>query len=161
MCFDALPEYQSGLMASEMASSNQQLAQFQSNAAKKRGTAVASRIRLNAMSVVGTQRAAAAAQNVLIDEGTPLEFQIDTHRLAELDALEAINNARREAWGYHAQSRIYDFEGDVARRVGTSRAFASVQQGIFDNASAAPTEPPGASNDKFGGFHGSTPASGP
>lgn len=154
MCFDAPALYQAGSMSQDLARTNERVAEFQARDALQRGGEAVRRIREAGTVVVGAQRAAIAGQNILVDAGTALDLQAQTRRLAELDALETQNNAKREAWGYRAQSRIYGFQGQMARRAGASAAYASILGGFLDAATfgQSQTTPLGSlPNDRFGG----------
>lgn len=60
--------------------------------------------RLRTGQMIGTQRAAMAANGGLVDEGTNSVLQQDTAQLGELDALTIQNNAAREAYGLKVQA---------------------------------------------------------
>lgn len=64
-----------------------------------RGRKAADEHRIGVKGLVGTQRAAFAAQGVLVDEGSPEQVQLDTLTLGELDARKIENNAIEEAFG--------------------------------------------------------------
>lgn len=53
--------------------------------------------------VIGAQRAAAAANGLLVDQGTPAMLQEDTARLGDLAIAEIRENAARTAAGYRIQ----------------------------------------------------------
>lgn len=57
--------------------------------------------------MIGSQRAAMAANGVQLDSGSPLRLQEDTARLGNVDALTIRNNAAREAYGYQLQGLSY------------------------------------------------------
>lgn len=77
----------------------------------ERGQRAANRQRQDAKGLVGSQRAAAAASGVEVNDGSALDVQADTAALGELDATTIANNAAREALGYKAQASGYRQQG--------------------------------------------------
>lgn len=73
-------------------------------------------------SLVGSQRAALAAQGIEIDSGSALDVQLESIGLGEKDRLEILNNAAREAWGYKVQAQDYTNKGNLAFYAGKTQA---------------------------------------
>lgn len=71
--------------------------------ARVRGAQQADWKRVEGEQLIGTQRAAMAANGGVIDQDTNALIQQDTAQLAEFDALTISNNAAREAYGYEVQ----------------------------------------------------------
>lgn len=93
---------------------NARIARIQAADALKRGEFGASAVRRKAKQVQGAQRAATAAQNIVVDEGTALDLQNETADMAELDIMTIRNNAWREAWGYEVQAGNLQSQGRFA-----------------------------------------------
>lgn len=72
--------------------------------AMARGRQDAGLQRLRTQQMIGTQRAAAAANGGDVNDGSNALIQEDTAALGELDALTIQNNAAREAYGYKVQA---------------------------------------------------------
>lgn len=71
--------------------------------ARARGEADAQRRQQELSVLEGRQRAALAANGVVVDEGSALEIVEQTAARSELDALTIRSNAEREALGFEAQ----------------------------------------------------------
>src|SRR5688572_4523364 len=89
-----------GAHQKRMAGINAELAEMQADDAIKRGDKEAEGVRRNAKKMIGSQRAALAAQGIEIDDGSALEIQDETRAIATEDALQIKNNAWRTAWGF-------------------------------------------------------------
>jgi len=74
------------------------------NDAKVRGAIESDQARVQTQQLIGTQRAAQAANGGLVNEGSNAIIQQDTAQLGELDALTISNNAAREAYGYQVEA---------------------------------------------------------
>ena len=99
---------------------NRAYAESQANDALARGEDEARRARLATRMMVGAQRARMAANNVRIDSGTPLQVQMDTRMLGELDVMTIRENARREAAGFRNQGSQYATQAALTRASGDS-----------------------------------------
>lgn len=97
-----------------MADFNARLAELQGADAIERGDKAANQIKKSANFMVGSQRAALAANGVEVDYGSAAQIQADTVRMATIDAITVRNNAAREAWGYKVQAMNYRFTGQAA-----------------------------------------------
>lgn len=75
-------------------------------------------------SLVGSQRAAFAAQGIDANSGSAAKVQADTTALGELDALTIRNNAAREAYGYQMEAADYRTRGALALAAGKTQAQA-------------------------------------
>lgn len=64
---------------------------------------------------IGSQRAAMAANNVRLDEGSPVDVVATTAMLGELDALTIRENARREALGHRQEGSNYRAQASLGR----------------------------------------------
>lgn len=70
------------------------------------GETAAHRHRAATRQLIGSQRAALAANGVSLDTGSALDVQTDSARMGALDEATIRNNAAREAWGISAQSTM-------------------------------------------------------
>lgn len=70
--------------------------------------------------LTGRQRSLIGASGAVVGEGTAASILEDTAALGELDALQARNNAAREAWGLEVQAQQFDF---AARKERPGAAF--------------------------------------
>lgn len=101
---------------------NAQFADLQSKNAIQIGNQNAAAIQRKTKKIIGAQRAAAAAQGIEVNSGSPLALQAETDYLGELDAITAKNNAWQEALGYKAQSSNLMFQGNQAQAAAQHRA---------------------------------------
>jgi hypothetical protein len=99
----------------QVARNNQIIAERNAVDAEKRGVIDEDKMRRRVASIAGTQRAQLAGQGSVLDEGSPLDIQMDTAGLGELDALTVRGNSEREAYGFRvqgmnqgAQAALYD-----------------------------------------------------
>jgi len=83
---------------------NQQIAELRAEDAVIRGDKAAEVLDEQTTRLIGSQRAAFAAQGIEVDSGSALEIQVDTRAMSEADKLTIRNNAWREAFGYRAQA---------------------------------------------------------
>lgn len=81
-------------------------------------------------------RAAAGANGLDANTGTPLNLQSDTAKIGQVDAMTIRNNASRQAYGFQvqgmsdtAQSQLDIAQGQNASAAGTIGAFSSVLSG--------------------------------
>lgn len=86
---------------------NAQLAELQAEDAINRGNKDAALKKKQTKQVIGSQRAALAAQGIEVNSDTALEIQQDTAGLGAEDVQTIKNNAAREAWGYRVQANDY------------------------------------------------------
>lgn len=101
---------------------NARLAGLQAQDAIKRGDKAAVEVKRRAKRVIGSQRAALAAQGIEVDSGSAAQIQADTVAQSTLDVLEIKNNAWREAWGYRFQASDYMGRGRFAEMAAKASA---------------------------------------
>lgn len=114
----------------ELAQANKEMAEFKAKDAIDRGRDEENRFRKNIKRVIGSQRAALAAQGIELDEGSALAIQEDTAVIGEIDALTIRNNARREAWGYKSQALSMNFQSQIDYATSRSRARSTMLTGL-------------------------------
>jgi hypothetical protein len=94
---------------------NARLAEMQAQDTIKRGDEDAAAYKKQVKQVIGSQRAAMAAQGIELDSGSALDIQEETAGIGALDALTIKNNAWREAWGYRMQASSMAGQGAMAQ----------------------------------------------
>lgn len=75
---------------------------------------------------VGRARAVAAAGNLDVNFGSPLDIQAGNAAMGRFNSMTIRNNAAREAWGQNAQANLYDFEGQNDITAGNYAAAGSL-----------------------------------
>lgn len=108
----------------ELADWNASVADLQAQDAVARGVEAESRFRSSVSGMIGSQRAAAAASNVDVNFGSPVDVQADAAYLGELDALTIRTNAAREAWGYTVQGQDLRRRAEITRKEGDQARIA-------------------------------------
>lgn len=122
----AVGEYQAGQKNAANMRYNQKIAKQQAQEARERGQREKVKFMKGINKLVGSQRAAFAAQGIEVDAGTALDYQTDTRTQAEDDARTIINNAALEAWGYEVQAVNYGQKAEVAAAEGISSGFNTI-----------------------------------
>lgn len=143
----------------KVANQNQEIAEAQAQDALDRGREAEQEARLAGRQVIGAQRAGFAGQGVVLDEGTPLEIQLQTVAQAERDALTERNNAMREAWGFRVQR---DQFGAHAAAIRSSSRFRTASTLVTGGLAAYRRSPsfgtPSGSLGTTGGFRVPAPS---
>lgn len=98
-------------------------------------------VRRQANSIIGSQRAAAAGRGLSVNEGTALEFQVDTARLAEIEALKVRHNARTKAWAYRTTGDSLKYQAQLAKNQGQSDAAGTILAGYGNYKAGKPATP--------------------
>lgn len=99
-----------------------------------RGDSEVSYLRRRARRLVGSQRAALAAQGIDIDSGSAEDIQKETTRLGALDEVTAKNNAWKEAWGYRSEASNLRYSGRMARQTARIKARQTLVTGYLNGA---------------------------
>lgn len=108
---------------------NAKMAEYQGEQAIKRGVTDSLNAKKMAKRMIGSQRAAYAAQGIEVDEGSALDVQVDTAIQAEKDAITIKNNSIREAFGYKVQAVDLRGQGMIAEMTGRQKANQSILTG--------------------------------
>lgn len=103
-----------GKFEQQQALMNAQMAELQAQDAVKRGNKEAAGHLKKTRGMVGSQRAAIAAQGIDVSEGSAMDIQTETMEMGIADAQTIRNNARREAFGFRTQSSNYLAQGNFA-----------------------------------------------
>lgn len=101
---------------------NSKLADLKGEDALQRGEDAARDYKKQVNRMIGSQRAAFAAQGVDVGYGSAADIQADTATQGELDILTIRSNAFREAWGYKVEANNYTAQGQFAEMGGNMQA---------------------------------------
>jgi hypothetical protein len=113
-----------GWYEAEQLERNAVLAEEQAKDALARGETGVQQIRGETAQLLGTQRAALAAQGIDIQTGSAAEVQQDTTALGELDILTIRANAAREARGLTFEASQYRTAAAFTRKAAKAQASA-------------------------------------
>lgn len=101
----AYGQHQTGQYQRAIADQNAQLAEQSAIDASRRGAIEEEQHRARVRAILGAQRAAFGASNVVSSSGSPLGLLADTAQFGEADALTIRNNAAREVFGYRTEGQ--------------------------------------------------------
>jgi hypothetical protein len=108
---------------------NAKLAEAQAGDAIARGEREAKEHGKQVRQLVGSQRAAIAAQGIELDDGDAEALQIDTETIGAQQMLQIKNNAWREAWGFKTQASSYQAQGEMAAATARTAARSTLTTG--------------------------------
>lgn len=117
---------QAGDAAKEIGDFNAAVAEAQAVDASRRGEEDVSAFRRQVRSLIGTQRAGYAGQNVEVSSGSAADVQADARRLAASDIERLRRNAEREAQGFKDEAQNARMGGEYARRAARNQANATL-----------------------------------
>jgi hypothetical protein len=119
--------------SAQVASNNAVIAGYNAKAATDAGTAAVTANQMKVAALEGAQRASEASSGVDPNSGSPLDLQVSTAKVGELDSLTISNNAARTAYGYEvqgmnqtAQAALDTAQGQNAATAGEIGAVSSV-----------------------------------
>ena len=112
-----------------VADQNARMSAFQAEDALRRGETETNRARMATKRLIGSQRAAMAAQGIEVDSGSAMDIQEDTAALGALDAQAIQNNAYMEAFGYKSQAIDYTAKAKMSKLEGRTKARNSLLTG--------------------------------
>lgn len=115
---------------------NAKLSEMQAQDALDRGGKDAENLQKQASRMIGSQRAALAAQGLEVDSGSALEIQNDSKEMAARDVVTIRNNAAREAFGFKVQAMNSTNEGRMAQLAANKQASSSLLVGGMNAASS-------------------------
>ncbi len=104
---------------------NARFAELEAEAALVQGDKDAAEYSKKVRSIVGSQRAALAAQGIDVDSGTALEIQLETAAQGAMDAQTIKNNAWRQSFGLTQESVASRVQGQFDRITGRFQAGAA------------------------------------
>lgn len=114
---------------------NSRLAEMNAKDAIRRGEAESVKYGKQVKQTIGAQRAAYAAQGIVLDSGSALEVQQDTAVIGRTNLLTIKNNAYREAWGYKMDAVSASARGEFASLAAQSEATQTSSAGYMNAAS--------------------------
>lgn len=115
----------------DIANYNADVAENSANDAINRGNADAAQQRARARQLSGTQTATLAASGVDLGGGTAVDIFSQTAGMGELDALTAVNNAQRQAYGLQAQAAGQRSQAQAATASGNFGAGMTLLNGAL------------------------------
>ena len=116
---------------------NSKFAELQAQDSVRRGDVAAGNHMSQVRGMIGSQRAAMAAQGIEVDSGSAAEVQADTAAMGAIDAAQIRNNALREAMGYKVEALNASHRGEMAMRAGQAEAKATIATGGLNALSKA------------------------
>lgn len=124
-----------GIFNAQLAETNARLARLQAEDAIARGEKEAANHKNRVGQMVGSQRAAMAAQGISVDSGSAAQIQAETYAIGDEDARTIRTNAWREAWGYQTQAINYQSQGQFDRMASRNQARNTLLTGGMQAAS--------------------------
>lgn len=114
-----------GAYAAQVANQNAKVATQQADYERQLGNIEEEKQRRNVRLMLGSQRAALAANGIDTTSGTALDLQSETAQLGEEDALAIRANAARRAWGYEVDAMNQKANAAAAKARGKNQAIGS------------------------------------
>jgi hypothetical protein len=108
---------------------NARLAAIQAEDARVRGEQAVDVSQASTRRLLGSQRAALAAQGIDVASGSALDVQEATAGLGAMDALTIRNNAVREAWGFRMQELDSRTQARYTRLAGRQEVASTILAG--------------------------------
>ena len=108
---------------------NAQVGELQAEDAIRRGDKAAERHSKKVRQLIGSQRAALAAQGIEVNEGTALELQLQEADFGAEDVETIRNNAWREAFGFKSEALGARQQADLLRLGGASESRSTLITG--------------------------------
>jgi hypothetical protein len=131
----------SGFLGYQSAKNASKLLEYQAAYAKARGELAETQIRRQLSKIIGTQRAATAAAGIRPDVGTPLELQIETEILNDIDANIARASGGMDSIGFMSAAQQKMIEGLSLAGQGFGRAFGYSFNTLLQLADRRPFTP--------------------
>lgn len=138
-----------GAYEQQIYESNSRLAMVQADDAITRGNRDATEQLKQTKKLIGSQRAALAAQGIEVGSGSSLDIQQDTAAMGASDALTIKNNAWREAWGFKNQALDYSSKGALAGMTAKNQAKNTILTGGLTFAKDAASAYSSYQNTKY------------
>jgi len=125
----AVDQNQQGRYAQSVSNTNASLAERNARDAILRGGEAAHERHAQTRKMVGSGRAAAAAQGIDPDSGSALDLTSEARTIGELDEITLMNNAARESWGYKVEAAGHRESGRQAAQAGRTGAISTLLTG--------------------------------
>jgi len=120
---------EAGRFAEQQGEQNARLLEAQAERTEQQGGKEAGLFRRKVRGVIGSQRAALAAQGLDVGSGTALDLQEETAKFGEIDATQIRKNAIRSAFGLRSEAGNARDQGQLGRITGRSRAASALLTG--------------------------------
>jgi hypothetical protein len=121
----------------ELSDYNANVAKQQAQDALDVGAQQENQYRTQVRTLIGSQRAGFAANNVDVGFGSAVDTTADAAKLGELDALQIRTNAARQAWGFNVQAQDLTTEAGIQRKQGAAAIAAGNAQATGTEFNAA------------------------
>lgn len=123
---EGIASYRSSALRAAILKQNAASKKIAAKDAIVRGRIEANEQRTITARIIGEQRAALAANGIVVDEDTALDLITDTAGIGALDALAALKNAEREAAKLIRAANLDIVEAKVERATGRALAFKAL-----------------------------------
>lgn len=124
--------YQAGKEQRKIYNQNAEELERQANDAIERGKEQAIAHRRSVRSLIGRQKAQAAASGIDVNSGVTLDLANEAQTLGAADELNILKNSWREAYGLRVGATQQRFGGSVAYRTATNQATGQALGGLGD-----------------------------
>jgi hypothetical protein len=125
----AYGQYKAGQQSKKIGDYNASVYEQMAEDAIVRGKDDEQRFRQGVKTLIGSQKAGFAGQNIDVNSGSAVDTQADAAFLGELDALTIRTTAQREAKGYKAQAQSARMGGSLDATKGNFGAASTVLSG--------------------------------
>lgn len=122
----ARAQKQEGAYLQQTYDANARIMDMQAQDAIDRGAKKSQEVKTQAKKLIGSQRAAMAAQGLDLEEDDALAIQQETAEFGAVDAQTIKNNAWQEAWGYRVQAQDYRNKGIFANITAKQKSRATI-----------------------------------
>lgn len=99
----------------ELSKTNERISKLRAEDARKRGKEVELKKRRRGKKIVGSTRAALAAQGIRVDVGSARDIQEEAKDIIEVDATTIRINALREALGFETDAELASAQGKLVQ----------------------------------------------
>jgi len=124
--YSANAQRKAGRQQQRVADFNARVAEVQAQDAIMRGEFDVQRSWQDTQRFVGAQRAAAAGQNVIVDQDSVGALVDETRAIGAKDMETLRYNAAMEAWGYRVEGKDQSMRGQIARRTANNQAMGTL-----------------------------------
>lgn len=133
----AYVQRQEGKRLRAVGEANARLAEREAEDALKRGHVMEGKVRARTKLLIGSQRAALAAQGIRVDVGSAQDVQQEAFAFGEEEAKNVKISAMREAYGYKVKASLATERGRVAEARSRARAADTILTGAVRASSLA------------------------
>lgn len=134
-----IADYRSAALRATILQQNAGSLDLAAEDARAAGAVTAAQIRQEAAQFMGSQRAALAANGIIVDEFTALDLVADTAGIGAMDAIAALNQAEEDAVSLMRDASLRRAEAAVETRSGSASRLAGVTTALRTGFSAFET----------------------